>query len=313
MSSDTTPGQRHLAPRYWPIHLAVGLLRLCMLLPYRMQMALGAGLGRILRGVWGSRRRIARRNLELCFPELDLEQRDALLAEHFDALGKAMFETGLCWWGDGDRLRELVRCEGLEHYDAALAQGRGVILLSAHFTTLEIGGRLLKLFREFGVTYRPNRNPAWDAVIQRGRSRHFEQTIARDDVRTMLRILKGGGAVWYAPDQAWDRKAGEVVPFFGIPAHTNTATSRFAAMSGALVVPYFIQREADGSGYLLRLEPALEDFPGDDAIADATRMNALFERWIRSCPAQYLWVHRRFKRLEGEYADVYAEERTAER
>jgi Kdo2-lipid IVA lauroyltransferase/acyltransferase len=303
--SRDTPLYRFWAPRYWTTWLALALLRVLVLLPFRLQMKLGGALGWVLRGILGERRRVAMRNLEVCFPELSVAERERLLRRLFGSLGRGVFEIGLCWWGDADRLRGLVKIEGLEHLQAALAGDRGVIVLSAHFTTLEIGGRLLGLFTPFHLMYRPHKNALFEEVLRRRREHHFERAIARDDVRSMIRSLKEGRAVWYAPDQAWDRKASALVPFFGIPAHTNVATTRFAQMSDARVVPFFPLRNADDSGYTLHLLPVIEGLPSDSAEIDAARINRLYEEWIRRAPEQYLWVHRRFKRLEGEYAGLY--------
>jgi KDO2-lipid IV(A) lauroyltransferase len=308
-SVSNTPLYRFWSPRYWTTWLSLGTLRVLGWLPFRAQMALGAALGWLLRVSLPRRRLIAMRNLEVCFPELSPAEREALLRRQFGSIGRGIFEIGMCWWGDPDALRARVRIEGLEHLQRELEKGKGVIILSAHFTTLEIGGRLLGLFTPFHLMYRPHKNPLFEEILRRRRVHHFERAIPRDDVRSMIRSLRDAKAVWYAPDQAWDRKAGGLVPFFGIPAHTNMATTRFAEMSGASVVPFFPIRNEDDSGYTLHLLPPMEGIPSDSAEADSAQINALYEEWIRKAPDQYLWVHRRFKRLEGEYADLYDEDR----
>ncbi|HLW75045.1 MAG TPA: LpxL/LpxP family Kdo(2)-lipid IV(A) lauroyl/palmitoleoyl acyltransferase [Gammaproteobacteria bacterium] len=284
-----------LRPRYWPIWLLLGFVRLAILLPYRAQLALGRGLGWLLRHGARRRWRITLVNLERCFPELDPGQRERLARRHFDSMGMAFIEIGMCWWADAKRLRRLAHIEGVENLQAARAQGRGVILLSAHFTTLEIGGRLLGLCTDFHLMYRPNQNALIEEVMRRSRERHFDRAIPRNDVRLMLKSLKDGKPVWYAPDQGYRGKNSEMVPFFGIPAPTNTATSRLARTSGAPVVPFFVERLPGAQGYALTLEPALMDFPTDDVAADALRINKLLEERIRRVPEQYLWSHDRFK------------------
>jgi Kdo2-lipid IVA lauroyltransferase/acyltransferase len=307
--SPNIPLYRFSSPRYWTTWLSLGALRVLGFLPFRAQMALGTALGWLLRTLLPKRRRVAMRNLEVCFPELSAPERDQLLREQFESIGRGIFEIGLCWWGQPEALRARVRIEGLEHLQEAMKDGQGVIILSAHFTTLEIGGRLLGLFTPFHLMYRRHKNPLFEEILRRRREFHFERAIARDDVRSMIRSLREGRAVWYAPDQAWDRKAGGLIPFFGIPAHTNMATTRFAEMSGASVVPFFPIRNRDGSGYTLHLLPPMDGIPSNSAEADATRINRLYEEWIRKAPEQYLWVHRRFKRLEGELANLYDEDR----
>lgn len=296
MSHSKNPFQlQFLKPRYWLMWLAMGLLRLGIMLPFGWQLAIGRRLGRRLRPLSKRRLLITRYNLRTCLPELSEAERDALERRQFEALGIALFEIGLCWWGSARRLRKLVRIEGQEYLEAAKAQGRGVILLSAHVTCLEIGGRLLGLYTPFHLMYRPNNNPALEWLIRGRRETHFERAIPRDSVRALLGSLKAGYPVWYAPDQGFTGKYSEMVPFFGVPAPTNTATSRIARASGAPVLPFQVERLPGSQGYLLRVEPPLEDFPTEDALADARRVNKLIEVQARRAPEQYLWAHNRFK------------------
>ena len=290
MPSHTLPWHRALVTR---TGLALG--RAAARLPWRTQMRIGRRLGRALMPLAGRRRHIAEVNLRLCFPELNEAERQRLLRRHFESLGMGLMETAFTWFGRDDRFEGLARIEGLEHLDLALEQGRGVILLSAHFTTLEIAGRLLARERRFHVLYREHKNSLFEAVMRASRERLFEKAIPRDDMRGFIRSLKAGRAVWYAPDQNYGREHSVFVDFFGVPAATITATHRLARISGAPVVPFFPERLPDDTGYRLRLLPALDDFPTDDAIADTRRINALIEDAVRRCPEQYLWVHRRFK------------------
>ncbi len=292
---------RFLMPRFWPTWLMFGVLRSIILLPWRWQMRIGRLMGRLALQLAKQRRHIAEVNLALCFPEQTPPQRAALLKAHFESLGCGIIETALCWWGNEKTLRGITRINGLEHLEAAQARGKGVILLSAHFTTLELGGRLLALHAPFHVLYRQHKNPLFETVMRRSRERRFDKAIARDDMRGLLASLKNGMPVWYAPDQNHGGSQSVFAPFFGVQASTLGTPSRIAKLSGAAVVPFYPCRLADGSGYQLTLYPALEDFPSDDPVQDATRLNALLEAVIREMPEQYLWVHRRFKtRPEGE-------------
>lgn len=288
-----------LHPRYWPTWLALGLLRLASLLPLRAQMALGRWLGRCMLRLAGRRRAIAETNLRLCFPELGQAERDDLLRRHFESLGMGFAETALSWWGSARRLRRLVRVEGMEHLEAALAGGRGVLIVAGHFTTLEIGARLLALAVPLHPMYRPHNNPLFEQIQGRARSRQSAGAIRRGDIRATVRTLKRNRAVWYAPDQDFGRRQSVFVPFMGQPAATLTATSRLAKMSGAAVVPMTQERLPGGAGYRVILEPPLEGFPSGDDETDGRRLNAVFERWVRRRPADYLWVHRRFKTRPG--------------
>lgn len=227
------------------------------------------------------------------------DQRRRLLAESFAALGVGVFEFARAWWGSVAPLRRGLRIEGLDHLAAAREGGRGVLLVSGHFTTLEACGRMLCDHAPLAGMYRLHDSAAMEWAVKRGRLRYAVAMFTKDELRASVRHLKQGGILWYAPDQ--DMKGKDVVfaPFFGIPAATITATHQLARLTGCAVVPFFHRRE--GGGYVLRIAPALEDFPSADAEADTARVNAAIEAMVREAPAQYLWVHRRFKRRpEGE-------------
>lgn len=264
-------------------------------LPYRVQMGIGSLLGWFMYRFAPERRNFAKINLEMCFPEMDTTQRQHLLRKHFDSLGKGMIETTIAWWTPVRRLKKLHAIDGLEHYDAAIQQGNGVILLGAHFTTLEIGIRLLSLHRTYRGMYRQHNNPLFDDVMRNRRESYVDVAHERKDVRGTLRSLKQNHALWYAPDQDYGRQHSVFAPFFGVPAALITATARLSKLSGAPVVPFFQTRREDGSGYDLKLLPPLKNFPSDDDVKDATAINRVIEEEIRTQPAQYLWVHRRFK------------------
>ena len=295
---------RLFGPRYWLTWLWLGLAwLLVLLLPYRAQLWLGAGLGRLLAWLIPRRRRIAARNLELCFPELDPAQRATLLRKHYRNLGIGVFETGIAWWWPDRRFARLLRFEGLEHLQNL--GDRGALLLSLHLTSLEIGWSAISLKLCLDGMYRPNNNPVLDYVQRQGRERRVRTGRARprDDLRGILKALRQGRILWYAPDQDYGPRRSIFAPLFGHTAATVTATARLAAKTGAAVLHYTYFRRADGRGYHIRVYPPLAAFPSGDDLTDATRINRLVEHYIRQCPAQYLWVHRRFKtRPPGEAA-----------
>lgn len=292
-------------PRYWPTWIALGVLRVFEPLPLALLVWLGRRIGGLMARLPLSFVRIARRNLELCLPERSPQEREQLLLEHFRSVGIGMFETAISWWSPDERIRKLTRLEGEEHLQAALAHGRGAILLSAHFTTLEIGARALCARLPTNIMYRPTRNRVLERFLMRNRGRQAKRAIPRDDVRMLIAALKSNEPVWYAPDQSYRKKGAQMVPFFGIPAATNTATSRLARMTGAAVLPYFPERLPGSQGYRMVIHPMLENFPTEDPAADALHFNELIEAQVRRIPPQYLWIHRRFKGLTPEYPDYY--------
>ncbi|MGD8482665.1 MAG: LpxL/LpxP family Kdo(2)-lipid IV(A) lauroyl/palmitoleoyl acyltransferase [Gammaproteobacteria bacterium] len=307
MNTPASPLYSFLGPRYWPVWLGLGLLRASLWLPFSARLAVGRGLGRLSMWLMPRRRRIAAKNLALCFPDMSAASREALLAEHFESLGIALIETAMCWWSSDREIRRLLRVEGLENLRAATEEGRGVIMLTGHFTPLDLGGRFVTMLAPVAAVYRPHKNRLFDEIVRRGRERSARETIPKQDVRAIIRALRRKRAVWFAPDQSHRRRHSAVVPFFGVPAPTNTATSNFARMSGAPVVPFIPVRLPESRGYKLLIMPALEGFPGQDPAEDAARINRLLENEIRKNPAQYLWVHRRFKPADPDSVDHYAE------
>lgn len=304
-SSDPELGQ-YWQPRYWPIWLGVACLRLLARLPYRLQMACGRGLGRLLYLVLGRRRRVAKTNLALCFPATSEVERAAILRRHFQSLGLTAVEHGLAWWGSDQQIRSLVEFRGVEHLNQALASGRGVVLLTGHFGCQEIAGRVVAL--DFPLTaglYRPSRNPLIDALLKRARRRSARLLIPKDNMRAMIRALRQGYMIYYAADQSHRRAYSALVPFFGEPAMTNVALGEIARLGRAAIVPFLPMRRADGSGYILEVLPELAGITGANPEEDALNINALLEAHIRKAPEQYYWIHRRFKGRPEPWPDPY--------
>jgi len=290
-------------PQHWPMWACLGFLWLADKLPWPEKRALARVLGWIVFHVVGIRRRVVFTNLKLCFPEKSLREITALARAHYDALALGLFELCAGWWAKSKDLPPH-RIIGLEHLHAGLARGRGVVFLSAHFTTLEIGGRLIAEAHRMGGLYRDPNNPVVAHLMRSQRARHMTPAVHFDDLRGLVRGLRGNAAIWYAPDQGKRSKSSEILPFFGVPAITNTATSKIAEMTGCAVVPFFAKREADHS-YTLTILPALENFPTKDAAADAVRINRLIEQHVRLAPEQYFWVHKRFKARGEGHPEVY--------
>jgi len=296
MSDSPTTATRpsFLKPKHWPTWAWLTLAWLAARLPWRVQRGLGCIIGALAWHLARQRRYAAQVNLRLCFPELDEAARQRLLRQSFTDLGIGIFEFARAWWGTIDTIAEQAQWEGLEHLHHLQEQGRGVLLVSGHFMTLEMCGHLLCKRVPLAGMYRRYPNPVLEWAVKRGRLRYAQAMFANEDIRSAVRHLKKGGLLWYAPDQDMRGKESVFVPFFARLASTITATHQLARLTGCAVVPFFHRRE--GSRYVLKIAAPLADFPSKDVIADTARVNAAIEAMVRQAPTQYLWIHRRFKR-----------------
>ena len=296
---------RFTGPRYWPTWALLGFMKAAAKLPRAWQLRTGRFVGALFKRLKRREHRVAQRNLELCFKNLSAAKRSELLDRHFEAVGMSFVEMGIGWFTPIERLLERVEIRGREHLEQALARG-GALLVSAHFTTLEVGVAVLEaLVPHVSCMYRPQGNAMMDVMIRRGRHRFAEEQIPRDNVRALLRKLRDKRVVIYMPDQTYLGNQSELLPFFGEPAVTNTATSKIAAISGAAVLPYFFRRLPSGD-YRVDIGPALDGFPSDSPARDTERLVALLEDYIRLAPEQYLWLYKKFKGRPAPFPDVYA-------
>jgi KDO2-lipid IV(A) lauroyltransferase len=279
-------------------------MRALAALPLGLMLLVGRAIGRLARLLPLRYKLIARRNIALCLPELDRRQREELLDRHFETLGTMLGELAMTWWSSDERLDALSEIQGLEHLEAALARGRGAILLTAHFTSMQIGARILHSRHKINVLYRPLKNELL-AHVEEHSFRRLANTIHPDNIRAMIAALKRNECVWYAADQSYRKKGARMVPFFGHPAATHVGTSRLAAMTGAAVLYYSAERLPGNAGWRGVIHPAFEGWGGADPVEDAMRYNACIERQVRTNPERYWWVHRRFKGLESDYPDYY--------
>ena len=281
-------------PSLWPTGLWVGVLRILVRLPYRAQVRIGTFFGWLLYHVARDRRHVTDVNIRLCFPELTEDERKQRVRSVFHHNGIGIMEAAMAWWAPAEWFKDKVTLKGQEHLDQALAQGKGVILMGAHFSTLDLGGLLFRFYYPVDAMYRKNNNPLLEHVITEGRKRFFDQAIERSDIRSVIRNLRKNHIIWYAPDQDFGLHQSVMAPFFGVPAATITATSRMVNLNKSPILMLAQHRLANGQ-YELELFPVIEDFPTGDDIEDATRINAEIEKAIRKDPEQYMWVHRRFK------------------
>jgi KDO2-lipid IV(A) lauroyltransferase len=288
--------------------ILLGLLWLLHWLPLSVQAAIGRGVGAILHAVAGTRRRIALRNLELCFPEKSQREREALAREHFGWLGRSLLERGLLWWASPERLKRLIHVEG----DVTLAERseRPVMWLVPHFLALDVAGTSVLLYQKRkGISiYQEQTNEVMDAVMRRGRLRLGNAEIfPRDNsAKALVRAIRKGDAFFNLPDMDFGERDAAFVPFFGVPAATLLAPSRLARALNMIVQPVIAESLPGGQGYRVRFMPAWDHFPTDDALADTTALNRWIESEIRKNPAQYLWVHKRFKTRPSGQDSLYA-------
>jgi KDO2-lipid IV(A) lauroyltransferase len=277
-------------------------------LPPALQLAAGSLIGRVLYALQKRERLVAAKNLEICFPELGAAERQTLLERHFRSVGLSIVEMGIGWFTPIAKLRRRVTVRGIERLEAALVAGHGALLVTAHFTPIEIGVGILEDFPgKVSSLYRPQRNAMMDYLILRGRGRFASTQIPRDNVRQLIRLLKQNEAVLYMPDQTYLGNQSALIPFFGEPAMTNIATSKIAEISGAPLLPYWFRRRPDERTYEVEIGEPLAGFPSDDPVADTRRLVALLEARIRESPEQYLWVYKKFKRRPESFGDVYAD------
>ncbi|HBO37241.1 MAG TPA: lipid A biosynthesis lauroyl acyltransferase, partial [Pasteurellaceae bacterium] len=286
-----------LKPKYWGLWLGLGLFRLILLLPYPLLWKIGNGLGRLFAKLKIGKRRakIARRNLELCFPHYSQERIETLLQANLQSVGMAIIETGIAWFWSDRRIKKWFKAEGVEYLKDNIKDG--IILVGVHFLTLELGARMIGINQPGIGVYRPNDNPVMDWLQTRGRLRSNKDMLDRKDLRGMIKALRSGEMIWYAPDHDYGRKSAVFVPFFAVPDAATTTGSYYLLRSApnSKVIPFAPLRNTDGSGYTLKISPPVDFTDLTDETEIAIRMNNVVETEIMKGPEQYMWLHRRFK------------------
>lgn len=274
-------------------------------LPQGAMLALGRALAWLAWPLLRSRRRIARINVDLCFPALDVRERKRLADASVVNTVIGALELLRAWHAPAWRLRGLAEIEGLQHLREALASGRGVLLMCGHFTHTELAVRLLgeALGRPARVVVRRHNSACLEAWFERSRAAVYGPSIGKKDVRGLIRALQAGEPVVYSADQNFTYQ-NAFVPFFGVPAATLTATPELVRRGRAVLLPFWYRREADGH-YRIRIEAGWPGWPSGDPVEDAARYMRELETVVCECPGQYLWAHRRFKTRPPGAAPVY--------
>ena len=295
-----------LLPQYWGVWIGIVLLMLLAILPWAIQYRLAHFLGNLAFKQLKSRRKTTLRNLEVCFPEWNSEQRQENARQVFVDQMLGIFETLNAWYCP-QWFENRMTIQGLEHLKQAQENGQGVLLLGTHSTLLDAGGYLCSQYLTLGVVYRPQNNPLLDMLIYRCRATIYTQQIDHDDMRGLIRSLKEGQAIWYSPDQDFGLKQGIMAPFFGVPAATVTAHRRLLKMAKAVAVPLYFYRTGDikDPRYQVLIEPIVASIPSDSELDDAILVNKIIENQLRIAPTQYMWFHRRFKTRPDGYDEIY--------
>jgi KDO2-lipid IV(A) lauroyltransferase len=283
------------------VRFGVFILWLIHFLPFRVIVAIGNGLGSVLYFLASERRRVGAINVKLCFPEMSDQARSRLLKDHFRMFTRSLIERSILWWSKPERINRLIRVEGVEHFDAI--RDRSAILLTPHFVGMDAGGQWIAQHTDTVCMYANQKNIYMTELLLKKRARFRNQYLysRQQGLRPIIKGMRKGMPFIYPPDQDQGVKDGVFVPFFGVPAATMTSVSRIAKMTDAKVVPSITRVLPDGGGYVLTFYSAWENYPGDDEVADAQRMNEFIEDRVREMPEQYFWLHKRFKtRPEGE-------------
>ncbi|MDB5812888.1 MAG: lipid biosynthesis acyltransferase [Rhodocyclales bacterium] len=272
-------------------------------LPLPLQAVFGWTLGHLLYVFVGARRRVVMTNLRLCFPELSEAQRRALARRNFVAVTRSMLERGVIWWASERRIRRLVELHGVHQVRAAHAQGRGVVMLVPHFVGLDMAGSRMAMEMDCVSMYAAQLNKLLEKMLLRGRTRFRSQVLLsrQEGIRGAVRAIKQGRPFYYLPDLDYGPKESIFVPFFGIQTATIPGLPRIARLGNAVVIPLVVRMKRWGRGYVGEFGEPWPDFPGKDVSLDVARMNAWIEHEVRRIPAEYYWVHKRFKtRPPGE-------------
>jgi len=276
-------------------------------LPLGVQAAIGRGLGRLLWLLARSRRRIALRNLELTMPEKSAAEREAIARENFQWIARSMLEHGLLWYAAPARLKRLIHVEG--DIGFAARDGGPVMWLVPHFVALDVAGASTQLFqpRQVGSIYQKQSIAVFDRAMREGRLRFKQGEVfsRHEKALPLIRAIRRGYVFFNLPDMDFGAQEATFAPFFGVPAATLLAPSKMARALGMKVQPVVAEMLPGGQGYRVRFLEPWTDFPSDDPVADAARMNAWIASEVRRNPAQYYWVHKRFKTRPPGEASLY--------
>lgn len=294
-----------LYPKHWGAWFTCAMIAVFGLMPWGIQRRLGSAIGWLAYHLAHGRVEDTRTNLRLCFPERSEAEREAMTRDVFHHAGIGIFEIASSWFKPLARMNKRVKVIGLEHIKQAAETGRGVIILGAHYSMLDLNGVMAAIHFPLHVVYRPQNNPILDYFVRSCRGRIHYGQIDHDDMRSLFKALKRGEILWTAVDQDFGLKQGVMAPFFGQPAATLSVTARMARINHSAVVFVHFMRNPDDQTYTLLFTPPLQNYPSGDDAVDAARINIEVQHMIERAPTQYMWFHRRFKTQPPGTETVY--------
>ena len=295
--------KKFLHPKFYPTWILILLMKISIHLPYKFQIELGKVLGKFLFYVASSRRKIAEKNLSLCFPDKNKLQINFLLKKNFEEIGISFFETANAYFANNQKIEEKLIVKNEKYLQEAIDNDKSIILLASHFLSLMLGSRALLLKYGIANIYRPQNNQLFDEIMRSSFVKNGAVMIKTKDTRSMLKAIKSKTPIWYAPDQDLGPNNSIYAPFFNIQTATVSATARLAQSDNTVVLPYHFNRQ--GNKYIMEFQRPLKPYPTKNPLKDASKTNSILEKQILKFPDQYLWVHKRFKtRPDGE-SDYY--------
>lgn len=280
-------------PKFIPTWILIALMKLGAKLPFAAQVFIGRIMGDFLYLILTRFRKIALINIERCFTDKNSSQIKHLARQHFRAIGISIFETANAYFATDDKIQQNISIHNAHHLNNALEEKQGIILLAAHFMPLMLGGRILLLKHPIANIYRPQNNALFNKIMCENLTKHGALMVKAKNMRAIIKSIKSGLPIWYAPDQDLGEKNSVFAPFFNIQTATLTITARLAKIPNTVVIPYsFVRTE---NGWRMDFDAPLSDYPTNNALKDATTTNQILQTQILKTPEQYLWIHRRFK------------------
>jgi KDO2-lipid IV(A) lauroyltransferase len=296
-----------LKPSYFkfaPSWIVFSFVWLFSQLPYKVLIFIGKGFGKILHLI-SLRKKVVTVNLTICFPNLSDSSRIQLIKKHYQELGLMVTQTLKAFLSNTQAIEKNSIINGSEHIQTCIDNNQGVLLVAGHFTALDMGGKILCEKFPIAGMYREHKHPLTEYIVTKSRLKYATKMFKRDELRPIIKHLKSGGILWYAPDQDYRRGQSVFVPFFNHPASTITATHQMARLSKCAVLYFHVQRNEKPPYYTLTLSPKMDNFPTKDPVDDTKRVNQEIEEMVEKNPAEYLWVHKRFKTTQDGKDNPY--------